>query len=376
MKKILIYSIAYHPFVGGAEVAVKEITDRISDIEFHMLTLNLDGKQRKYEKIGNVHVHRIGSGNVGKYLFPFISLPKALSLHRKTRFDAIWSIMANYAGFGALFFKIFKPKLTFILTLQEGDPIDHIKRRVGLFYPLFRQIFKRANVVQAISNYLANFAKNMGYAGDVEVIPNGVDTYIFSRDYGEQELGALRWQFHKETKDVFLVTTSRLVTKNAVSDVISALHFLPNNVKFLIVGVGPLEKSLKKLALDLGVDKRVIFAGFVEYKEIPKYLKISDIFIRPSLSEGMGNSFIEAMAAGIPVIATPVGGIPDFLKENKTGLFCKVQNGESIALCVNKILDNEKLRKDIVSNALKMVAKEYDWAHIVRQMEDSVFAKI
>ncbi len=376
MKKILIYSIAYHPFVGGAEVAVKEITDRISDIEFHMLTINIDGKQKKYEKIGAVHVYRIGSGNVGKYLFPITSLPKALSLHRKIKFDAIWSIMANYAGFSALLFKFLKPKIPFILTLQEGDPIDYIKRRVGIFYPLFVQIFRRANIVQAISHYLADFAKSMGYGGDVQVIPNGVDTYIFSREHSEQELGALRWQFHKETNDVFLVTTSRLVTKNAVDDVISALPLLPNNIKFLIVGVGPLEKNLKKLALDLGVDKRVIFAGFVEYKEIPKYLKISDIFIRPSLSEGMGNSFIEAMSAGIPVIATPVGGIPDFLKENKTGVFCKVQNGESIALAVNKILDNGDLRAEIISNASKMVAKDYDWAHIVKKMEDSVFAKI
>lgn len=376
MKKILIYSLAYHPFVGGAEVAVREITNRISDIEFHMLTLNLDGNQKKYEKIGNVHVYRICSGNIGKYLFPFFSLLKALSLNRKIKFDAMWSIMANYAGFGALFFKILKPKIPFILTLQEGDPIEHIKRRVGLLYPLFKQIFRKADVVQAISNYLSDFAKSMGHKGAVQVIPNGVDTYIFSRDYSEQELGALRWQFHKETKDIFLVTTSRLVTKNGIGDVISALHFLPNNVKFLIVGIGPLEKSLRKLASDLGVEDRVIFAGLVEYKEIPKYLKISDIFVRPSLSEGMGNSFIEAMASGVPVVATPVGGIPDFLKENKTGLFCKVQNGESIAFCVNKILDNKELRENMVANASKMVAKDYDWAHIARQMEDSVFAKI
>ncbi len=376
MKKVLIYSIAYHPFVGGAEVAVREITDRISDIEFYMLTVNIDGKQRKYEKIGNVHVYRIGSGTIGKYLFPLFSLPKALSLHKKNKFDAIWSIMANYAGFGALFFKSLKPKVPFILTLQEGDPIKYIKKRVGLFYPLFVQIFRKANIVQSISNYLSNFAKDMGYRGEVCVIPNGVDTYIFSRDYGEQELGALRWQFHKETKDIFLVTTSRLVTKNGIADVISSLKFLPDNIKFLIVGIGPLEKSLRQLAIDCGVERRVIFAGFVEYKEIPKFLKISDIFIRPSLSEGMGNSFIEAMAAGIPVIATSVGGIPDFLKPNKTGIFCKVNDPESIATSVNKILDNETLRGELVLNASKMVAKEYDWSYIVRQMEDSVFAKI
>ncbi len=376
MKKILIYSIAYHPFIGGAEVAVKEITDRLTDVEFHMLTLDLDGEQKKYEKIGNVHVHRISGGKHGKYLFALTSLPKALSLHRKFKFDAIWSIMANYAGFGALFFKFIKPKVPFILTLQEGDPIDYIKRRVGIFYPLFVQIFRRANILQSISKYLADFGKSMGFRGKSFVIPNGVDVSVFTREYSEQELGALRWQLHKEEGDIFLITTSRLVTKNGVSDVIKSLPLLPYQIKFLIFGIGHLEKSLKKLALDLGVESRVRFMGFIEHKDMPKFLKVSDIFVRPSISEGMGNSFIEAMASGIPVIATPVGGIPDFLKDKETGLFCKVNNPESIALAINAILDDKKLQKKITTNASKMAVSQYGWDSIVARLQADVFGRI
>lgn len=385
MKKILIFSTVYYPrFVGGAEVAVKEITDRISpsDIEFHMVTLRAHKDLSRYEKIGNVHVHRTGVWNhkkntsaftgfvhrVNKYLFPFFGCVTALRLHKKHHFDATWSVMAAYAGFAALFFKWRKPHVPFLLTLQEGDPITYILKRVGIFYPLFKQIFKKADVIQAISTYLADFGKNMGHTKPIHVIPNGVDVSLFTRGYGEQELGVLKWNLHKETEDIFLVTTSRLVVKNGLADVIRALPLLSSRVKFLILGTGDLEQELKTLACDLGVENRVLFQGFVDYKEIPQYLKISDIFIRPSLSEGMGNSFIEAMAAGIPVIATPVGGIPDFLTDGTTGLFCKVGDPESIAMVVRKLIDDEVLRATLVKNAKTMACERFDWADIASRM--------
>ncbi len=72
MKRILIFSLAYYPHVGGAEVALKEITDRISDIEFHMITLNFGGEPRE-EKIGNIFVHRVG--NSASYLSKILFAP-------------------------------------------------------------------------------------------------------------------------------------------------------------------------------------------------------------------------------------------------------------------------------------------------------------
>jgi glycosyltransferase involved in cell wall biosynthesis len=114
-----------------------------------------------------------------KYFFPFFAFLKALSLHRKNHYDAVWSIMANYAGFGALFFKLVHPSVPFILTLQEGDPFSYIKRRVGLLYPLFKLIFIKSDSVTAISTYLADWAREMGAKGSITVVPNGVDVRKF-----------------------------------------------------------------------------------------------------------------------------------------------------------------------------------------------------
>ncbi len=362
MKKILIFSTAYFPFVGGAEVAVKEITDRIGDIQFDIITLRFNRKDLAKEKIGNVNVYRVGGG---KLLFPFFACVKASALHKKNDYDAIWAMMAAYAGFAALFFKLKHPKIPYLLTLQEGDPIDYIKKKVRFVYPLFKKIFTKADMIQAISNYLADWAKEMGVKCPIEIVPNGVDVNKFK----SQILNL------KNREEKILITTSRLVKKNGVDDVIMAMRHLPDGVKFYIIGDGPERKNYELLVAEHKLRDRVRFFGYLPHEEIVKYLRNADIFIRPSLSEGMGNSFIEAMAAGIPVIGTPVGGIPDFLHDGETGLFCEVRAPKSIAEKVQILLENNELSQKIVSNAQKMVAEKYDWNLIVKKMKN-IFNKL
>lgn len=365
MKRILIFSVAYFPLVGGAEIAVKEITDRCSDIEFDMITLNL-GNSQPVEKIGNVMVYRIlGRSKISKLFFPFAAWRKAKKLHWANNYDATWSIMASYSGFAALFFKFSYPNVPFILTLQEGDPISYIKRQVWFVYPLFKKIFKKADFIQTISNYLAAFAKDMGATCPITVIPNGVDLKLF--DQKPQQ---------KNSDNIMLITTSRLVKKNGVADVISALAILPARVKFVILGVGPLELELKEQTKKLKLEARVTFVGQVDYKKIPAYLATADIFVRPSLSEGMGNSFIEAMAAGLPVIGTAVGGLPDFLIDGETGLVCQPRNPKSIAEKVKFIMDNKEFSDRLTAEAKTMVIKNYDWDLVAERLKTEIFAKV
>lgn len=370
---IIIFSTAYFPFVGGAEIAVKEITDRINNFQFDMVTARLDGKLPKFEKIGNINVHRVGFGipMLDKYLLPFLGCFKACNLYKKNHYRVLWSIMASYAGFGALFFKILHPKIPFVLTLQEGDAEKHILKQVGVFYPLWKKIFKKADLIQTISNYLADFAKRHGAVCPVEVVPNGADMekfFVFNDQFSKSDLNL------KEDEKI-IITTSRLVEKNGISDLIESLRYLRGNVKLLILGTGPLEENLKLKTKNLNLGNRVIFLGQVDHKEMIKYLKISDVFIRPSLSEGMGNSFIEAMAAGIPVIGAPVGGIVDFLKDGETGLFCKVHDPESIAEKTEILLKDNRLRQRIISNARELVFKKYDWDKISSQINALFFSQ-
>ncbi|MBX4216030.1 glycosyltransferase, partial [Candidatus Parcubacteria bacterium] len=328
MKKILIFSLAYFPkHVGGAEIAIKEKTDRMPEYQFHMVTLRYDSTLPKVERIGNVLVHRIGFTaknpsmgdlrkfplHLNKYLFQFMAAFKALSLHRQHRYDAIWAMMAHSCGIPAAIFKLFYPQMPYVLELQEGDPPEHIERMMRPFWPLFSRAFTSADVVSVISNFLGRWARRRGFKGEVMLVPNAVDAKHFSQSYSPQEIAEIRRSFGFAAESVVLVTTSRLVHKNAIDDVIRALPLLPLKVHFVVLGIGPDEAMLKQLARKLGVERQVRFVGQIGHAELPKYLKASDIFIRASRSEGMGNSFVEAMAAGLPVIATQEGGIADFL---------------------------------------------------------------
>jgi glycosyltransferase involved in cell wall biosynthesis len=390
-KKILIFSLTYSPFVGGAELAIKEETGRIESIEFDMITLRFDSDLPKFERIGNVNVYRIGFTKKGaemkdlikfplklnKILFPFLAFVKARKLHKEINYDGIWAMMAAYAGFAAMFFKLFNPRVPYLLTLQEGDPIDYILKKVRFVRPMFNKIFTKADYIQTISHYLAEFAQSMGFLGRLKVVPNAVNTKYFSQEYSEEELDELKKELGKDGDDKFVITTSRLVLKNAVDDVIKSLQYLSENVKFIILGDGPDKERLVELTKELKLEKRVKFLGLIDHKVMPKYLKVSDIFIRPSLSEGFGNSFIEAMAAEIPVIATPVGGIVDFLYDpernsdkDSTGLFCNVRDPKSISKQIEKLLENKELKNNILKNAKEMVFEKYDWDIIARDMKE------
>jgi glycosyltransferase involved in cell wall biosynthesis len=372
--RILIFSTVYYPrFIGGAEVAVKEITDRISpgEIEFDMVTLN-GGSEPANEKLGPIEVHRIFDkvGPVQKLLFPLAAFFKAVGLNRERRYDATWSIMANRAGFAALFFKLTHPRIPFILTLQEGDPLDYPRKRAGIAYPLFKYIFRKADHITALSNFLADWARSMGAKSPITVVPNGADYGKFSARISDADIVGMREKLGKNPDDIFLITTSRLVEKNAVGDVIESLRYLPPSIRFLILGQGEDEKALRQKVAELKLGDRVIFAGHVDHEDMPRYLAASDIFVRPSLSEGQGASFIEAMAAGLPVIATAVGGIPDFLKDGETGLFCEVHNPRSIAQKVEKLLKDRESREYIVNNARRMVEEKYQWKGIALKMSN------
>ncbi len=385
-KKVLIFALTYYPkFVGGDGVAIKEITDRISDqeITFDMITLRLDSTQPKFEKFGNVNVYRVGFAKanptpeelvrfpmyLAKIFFPVNAFLKALKLHKKNKYDLIWAMMV-YAGFPAVLFNLFNPKVSILLTLQDGDPIEKIvgRTRIKLVMPLFKRIFKISNHIQAISNYLADFARQMNYRGDISVVPNAVDYIQFSTSY-EEVVQQIKEKLNKKENDCWLVTTSRLVEKNGHDLVIKSLKSLPENVKYIVAGIGPDKDKLIKLAEDEKVLDRVIFLGHIQYEDIPNLLKASDIFIRPSRTEGFGNSFVEAMAAGIPVIATTAGGIKDFLFHNENGLEVGIENVEDIVIQVQRLREDDGLKERLIENARDMVREKYDWEIITAQMK-------
>lgn len=385
MKRILIFSLAYYPsHVSGAEAAIKEITDRVTDIEFHLITLLFDRQASRCERVGNVTVHRVGFGGIylSKILFVPLAALTARALHHQQRFDALWCMM-TYMLFPLVLARILGVSAPHILTLQDGDPYEKVFERwfVFPFTPLLDYGFKTAQVIQVISSYLGTWPKRRGYRGEVVQVPNGANPKDIRGDVDPTVVEKIKHTYGKKAGDVWLVNTARLVHQKAYDDTIRALSHLPHNVKLLVVGEGPEEVALKSLAHQTGVSERVFFVGHVERAEVTAYRRAADIFVGPSRSEGLGNAFLSAMASGLPVIATREGGLAEFVFSGKeaghlqTAWVVEKDSPESIAARVQDILASPQSVEEVTARARAMVREMYDWDKVAVLMKTRVFEK-
>lgn len=383
-KRIALFSVTYHPFVGGAEVAIAEVTKRLAEYEFELFTARLDSKLPREERLGNVNVFRLGSGRptLDKLLYPWRAARMSLKRHRQNPYALIHAVLETYAGLAALLFKKRELSVPYILTLQSGDSDWWLWLRTWFWYPWYRQIYTRADQITSISHWLASRARRYGYQGEIKIVPNGVDIAHFSGKIDPAERNFIRRSWGISATDFVVVTASRLVRKNGVDILIDALSVLPDNIKLVIAGAGKEEAELKEKVTPLRqgyegqesnkekVGGRVIFLGHIDHSTLPRVLKAADVFVRPSRSEGLGNAFLEAMAVGMPAVGAKVGGIVDFIKDKETGLLVEPNNPQSVAAAITTLASDEKLCRKLADNGRALVRRKYDWKTIASQYQE------
>jgi len=138
-KRILIFSLAYFPVEGGAEIATKEIADRLPDIKFDMVTKKFEQSHRSFERVGNVNVYRLNSA---KLFFPFKAYWFARNLHKQKPYDAIWSIMAVWRQ---LSLRLNSLTLNSFLLSKKATPLVILRDGQYLFgHSLKKFLLKRA----------------------------------------------------------------------------------------------------------------------------------------------------------------------------------------------------------------------------------------
>lgn len=387
-RRVLIFSLAYYPnHVSGAEIAIREITDRIppSDIAFDLITLRFEKSDPREEQIGNVHVYRVGGGSsyISKICFPLNAVRMAGTLHRRHRYGGMWAIM-TYMLLPVMLANYFGVRVPHALTLQDGDPYEKVfgRFRVRAALPLIDRGFRRARVVQAVSTYLAEWPKKRGFGGEVVLIPNGASIES-AQEYPREALALLAQEVGKKEGDVLLLSISRLVYQKGLENIIRALPLLPEHVRYLCVGDGEERPTLEALARELNVAHRVVFTGKVDRAMTAKYRRISDIFVLPSRSEGQGISFLSTMVSGLPMIATQVGGIADFLfdagrnpEREPTGFAVDPDAPEQIAAHVRYIIAHPEEAKKVAANARAFAHSQFDWEVIAHRMRTEVFEQL
>lgn len=211
-------------------------------------------------------------------------------------------------------------------------------------------------------------SKTVGYPVDnIQVIQNGVDTAHFcyrKKNTALQEMLGL----NKEHRIVG--TVGRFMPVKNQDFLIKAFRGIVETddyVSLLLVGDGPLKESLVSLASSLGVLDRVVFSG--RRSDVSAVLNLMDVFVLPSLSEGMSNTILEAMSCALPVIATDVGGNPALVKHKKSGLLVPSDDIFTLASAIGNLLKHPELRSVYGQAGRALVESEYSLNKMVSRYE-------
>jgi glycosyltransferase involved in cell wall biosynthesis len=370
MPTVLLFSWFYLPFVGGSELFVRAITSRLAHrYRFFIVTARGDRRWAKREERPEGQVIRVGVGaRVDKFLYPLPAVRAAIAL---ANVDLVHAVMVNAAALSAWTYLRFRPRPS-LLTLQSGDSEEYVRSYLGPTYPLYRFLHRPFDRIHAISSHLRDRAVRFGASPEsITVIPNGVELERFDpAGFQDGELEALRSRLGVEGKRV-IVSVSRLALKNGLDTLIRAFALLAPrhpDAMLLLVGDGEDREKLESLARYLQVRDRVVFAGEVKPEEAPRHLAISEVFARPSLSEGLGNAFLEAMASRLPVVATPVGGIPDIVRAGENGVFCRVGDPDDAARAIAELLENREAARRMGESGRALVAREYQWDFVAERI--------
>jgi glycosyltransferase involved in cell wall biosynthesis len=181
-----------------------------------------------------------------------------------------------------------------------------------------------------------------------------------------------RQTFQRPLRIVFVGRLTEIKGVQYLIDAMSILKHQRVDFDLQIYGDGLLRKSLEVQVNNMSMTNCIFFNGFVEHSILPKKLMEADIFVGPSITtslgetEGLGLVFLEAMAAGLIVIGSNVGGIPDIIKNGKTGLLVEEKKPIAIVNAIKLLVDNNKLRMSIIDGG-RSLAKEYDWNSIAQK---------
>ena len=240
---------------------------------------------------------------------------------------------------------------------------SHFLKKAGefLWKPIFREFLRSSQHNFTASIEIADVAKSLAPDAMIEAIPNGVDTQIFQPSANKMI----------RAKTTTLIVPRRLYEKNGVEFFIRAMPLIAEaiDVRALIVGDGPEKSRLEELTLLLGMQSKIEFLGKREHSEIPKLLNSADIAIFPSLMEATSVAALEAMACGVPVVASHVGGLPELVDNDVGGLF-RPRDSRSLAETVLSLISRNDFH-ELGSRARQRVVEKWSNQHLVNRHLDT-----
>ena len=373
--RVLILNSEYPPIGGGAGNASAHIADHLVKMghEVEVVTARFE-KLPRIEQNGRLTIHRIPalrqrldrSGPLEQLTFALSAsflttsalLSASPSLIPRFKPDATLAFFGVPSGIAAWWLKrIFG--IPYVISLRGGDvpgfrPYD-FERYHKLLGPFLRVIWKDASAVVANSKGLRDLALAFDSRVEIPIIANGVELEryaVSSRDWSPPRL----------------LSVGRLVHQKGLDLAIRALANLKEmEWEWHIAGDGGQMDKLKSLASELGIAHRVIFHGWQSREGLVECYKRSNLFLFPSRHEGMPNVVLEAMASGLPIIASRIAGNEELVVDGETGILFPSEDVDLLCAALKKLLNDSALRQRMGDASRRRVEEHYSWENTAKQ---------
>ena len=378
-KKILMFNHEFPPIGGGGGWVSYFLGKHFAAAghDVHLITSQFRDCP-KDEKVEGFHVHRVRALRKNRDVcavhemltYAISSSLYGLRFAKQFQPDIVQVFFGIPAGGGAYLLQKRRnvPYVVFLggrdVPSCNPDP-PYYRWLYLLLKPAIRAIWRNASVVVACSEGLRELAQETDTDVKMDVIPDGLDLARFKPR--SPPVTAEREQRNACPKKVQILTIGRLIPRKGFQFLIRALPQIiekaAHNFEIEIVGDGPYHGELLKLAKKLGVAVHIHFAGSVPYSELPQKYQDADIFILPSLAEGMPLVVLEAMGTGLPIVASRVQGIDELVVEGVNGALFDPGDVDGLASSLIKLINAGEGRVEMGKASIERV-EPYDWKNI------------
>jgi glycosyltransferase involved in cell wall biosynthesis len=367
---VLVINSEYPPVGGGAGNASENIAHCLVALGYKVTVLTVNFINLPYKDTsGVVTVFRIPalrrrhdrSGPIEQLAFILSSVAFLPFLMRRLRPHTTLAFFGMPSGAVALIIKFFY-RIPYIVSLRGGDvpgfrPYD-FRTYHKMIGPFLRVIWHNAAAVIANSRGLRDLAIAFDSHRDIPIIFNGVDYIRF-------KIEVRAWSPPR------ILSAGRVVYQKGFDLGLRALAQLKDlDWKWSIAGDGPKLEELKSLARELGISERVEFLGWQSREELVKWYQRSNIFLFPSRHEGMPNAVLEAMASGLPVVATRIAGNEELVLDGVTGLLVNPEDVDMLRDALYGLLLKEEIRKQMGGASRQRVEREFTWDFTARRYSE------
>ena len=369
-KKILMFNHEFPPIGGGGGWVSYFLGKHFAAAghDVHLITSQFRDCP-KDEKVEGFHVHRVRALRKNRDVcavhemltYAVSSSLYGLRFAKQFQPDIVQVFFGIPAGGGAYLLQKRRnvPYVVFLggrdVPSRNPDP-PYYRWLYLLLKPAIRAIWRNASVVVACSEGLRELAQETDADVKMDVIPDGLDLGSFEHV-----------QRDASPKKVRVLAIGRLIPRKGFQFLIRALPQIiekaAHNFEIEIVGDGPYHGELLKLAESLGVASHIHFTGSVPYSELPQKYQDADIFILPSLAEGMPLVVLEAMGTGLPIVASRVQGIDELVVEGVNGALFDPGDVDGLASSLIKLINAGEGRVEMGKASIERV-EPYDWKNI------------